>query len=126
MKAYLAGSIFYYGDELRNIEWARRMNIVSGVGENRFAPDAPATREQLAVIDDYFALQQGILQVESTAQPLTFTDAASISPWASAAVAQLQREGVLGGYPDGTFRPQNLVTREEACKVLCEALLFQL
>ena len=108
------------------IEWARRMNIVSGVGENRFAPDTPATREQLAVIVDYFALQQGILQVESTAQPLTFTDAASVSPWASAAVSQLQREGVLGGYPDGAFRPQNPVTREEACKVLCEALLFQL
>ena len=108
------------------IEWARRMNIVSGVGDNRFAPDTPATREQLAVIVDYFALQQGILQVESTAQPLTFTDAASVSPWAAAAVSQLQREGVLGGYPDGTFRPQNLVTREEACKVLCEALLFQL
>ena len=108
------------------IEWARRMNIVSGVGDNRFAPDTPATREQLAVIVDYFALQQGILTVESTAQPLTFTDAASVSPWAAAAVSQLQREGVLGGYPDGTFRPQNLVTREEACKVLCEALLFQL
>jgi hypothetical protein len=25
MKAYLAGSIFYYGDELRNKEWARKL-----------------------------------------------------------------------------------------------------
>lgn len=25
MNAYLAGSIFYYGDELRNIEWARKI-----------------------------------------------------------------------------------------------------
>ena len=25
MKAYLAGSIFYYGDELRNREWAARI-----------------------------------------------------------------------------------------------------
>ena len=108
------------------IEWARRMNIVSGVGENRFAPEQAATREQLAVIVDYFALQQGILSVEREAQPLTFTDAASVSPWAVAAVAQLQHEGVLGGYPDGSFRPQNPVTREEACKILCEALLFQL
>ena len=33
---------------------------------------------------------------------------------------------ITTGYSDGTFRPQNLVTREEACKVLCEALLFQL
>ena len=108
------------------IEWARRMNIVSGVGENRFAPDAPATREQLAVIVDYFALQQGILTADAPADAAPFSDAASISPWAREAVSQLQHEGVLGGYPDGTFRAQNLVTREEACKILCEALLFQL
>ena len=36
----------------------------------------------------------------------------------------LQQAGVLSGYPDGTFRPQNAVTREEACKILCEGLLY--
>ena len=107
------------------IEWARRMNIVQGAGENRFDPDAPATREQLAVIVDYFALQQGAA-LHAVNPPVTFTDAASISPWAKDAVAQLQCAGALGGYPDGSFRPQNRVTREEACKILCEALLFQL
>ena len=107
------------------IEWARRMNIVQGLGENRFDPDAPATREQLAVIVDYFALQQGAA-LSTVNPPVTFTDAASISPWAKDAVSQLQRAGALGGYPDGAFRPQNRVTREEACKILCEALLFQI
>ena len=108
------------------VEWARRMNIVSGVGENRFAPDAPATREQLAVIVDYFALQQGILTAGAPADAAPFADAGAISPWARDAVSQLQQEGVLSGYPDGTFRPQQTVTREEACKILCETLLFQL
>ncbi len=108
------------------IEWARRMNIVSGVGENRFAPDMPATREQLAVIVDYYALQQGILTVDSAPIALPFTDADAVSPWARNAVSQLVRAGALSGYPDGSFRAQQLVTREEACKVLCEALLFQL
>lgn len=108
------------------IEWARRVNIVSGVGENHFAPDAAATREQLAVIVDYFALQQGILTIGAAVGSLPFTDAAAVSPWARDAVAQLQREGVLSGYPNSAFRPQNFVTREEACKILCEALLFPL
>ncbi len=107
------------------IEWARRMNIVQGVGENRFDPDAPATREQLAVIVDYFALQQGAA-LSAANPPVTLTDAASISPWAKDAVSQLQCAGAIGGYPDGSFRPQNRVTREEACKILCETLLFQL
>lgn len=108
------------------IEWARRVNIVSGVGENRFAPDASATREQLAVIVDHFALQQGILKAGEAGGSLTFTDAGAVSAWARDAVAHLAREGVISGYPDGSFRPQNLVTREEACKILCEALLFSL
>ena len=108
------------------IEWARRMNIVSGVGENRFAPDMPATREQLAVIVDYYALQQGILTVDSAPIALPFTAADAVRPWARNTVSQLVRAGALSGYPDGSFRAQQLVTREEACKVLCEALLFQL
>ena len=108
------------------IEWARRVNIVSGVGENRFAPDASATREQLAVIVDHFALQQGILKSGEAGGSLPFTDAGAVSAWARDAVAHLAREGVVSGYPDGSVRPQNLVTREEACKILCEALLFQL
>ena len=44
------------------IEWARQTGVVQGVGENRFAPDAPATREQLAVKDEEFPLCSGFLR----------------------------------------------------------------
>lgn len=107
------------------VEWARQSGVVQGVGANRFSPDSPATREQLAAITVRFAQQQGIA-LPMTEPVRTFADSASISAWAADAVSQLQRAGVLGGYPDGTFRPKAVVTREEACKILFEAILLVL
>ncbi len=107
------------------VEWARQNGIVQGVGGSRFGPDMFATREQLALIAVNFARMQGIALPALHAQTV-FTDSTAISPWAVAEVTQLQRAGVLGGYPDGSFRPQGAVTREEACKILCEAILYGL
>ena len=106
------------------VEWARQNGIVQGTGGSRFSPNAPATREQLAVITVNYARAHGIAltPVQSAA---SFRDQAAVSPWAADAVDALQQAGVLSGYPDGTFRPQNAVTREEACKILCEGLLFR-
>ena len=100
-------------------EWARQTGVVQGTGGNRFSPDAPATREQLAVVAANCA------KLTPVNAPQTFADAARIHAWAADAVSALQQAGVLSGYPDGTFRPQNAVTREEACKILCEGLLFR-
>ncbi|MBD2847870.1 S-layer homology domain-containing protein [Paenibacillus sp. IB182496] len=47
-----------------------------------------------------------------------FRDAQEIPPWAIEAVAMLSREGIVGGYPDGTFRPGAMITREEAAVLL--------
>ena len=38
------------------------------------------------------------------------------------AVTSLNKNGVINGFPDGTFRPQSYVTRAELCKLLVEAL----
>ena len=105
------------------VEWARQNGIVHGVTGDRFCPKDPATREQLAVIISNYAASQGTA-FTSICAPMTFTDNAAISSWASDAVAQLQRAGVLSGYPDGSFRPKDPVTREETAKILCEGLLY--
>ncbi len=38
--------------------------------------------------------------------------------WAEAAINQAYANGRINGYPDGTFRPNNHITRAEAVKVL--------
>ncbi|MDR0930985.1 MAG: S-layer homology domain-containing protein [Clostridiales bacterium] len=41
--------------------------------------------------------------------------------WASRSINILAYEGVLDGYPDGTFKPDNNVTRGEMAKIITEA-----
>lgn len=45
-----------------------------------------------------------------------------LSHWAFAQIEDLTKRGVIGGYTNGTFRPENTVTRAEFTKMLCLAL----
>lgn len=105
------------------VEWARQTGVVQGVSADRFDPNGPATREQLAVIAARCADLQGAW-LRPLIPPVTFTDQSQISPWATESVSRLQQAGSIGGYPDGSFRAQNPVTREEACRILCETLMY--
>lgn len=51
----------------------------------------------------------------------TFTDSYSISPWAAEAVQQALAQGYLAGYADGSFRPQQPVTRAEFTAMVLRA-----
>ncbi|HZG75945.1 MAG TPA: S-layer homology domain-containing protein, partial [Paenibacillus sp.] len=46
-----------------------------------------------------------------------FTDVGA-DYWAYSAIADLSTRGVLGGYPDGKFRPDRVVTRAELAKIM--------
>jgi hypothetical protein len=48
------------------------------------------------------------------APPPVFSDVPS-SYWAYGAINQLSTAGYVYGYPDGTFKPGNQITRAEAC-----------
>ena len=45
--------------------------------------------------------------------------------WAYQAVAQLASQGVVNGYPDGTFKGQNNITRYEMAQMVAKALVRQ-
>ena len=45
--------------------------------------------------------------------------------WAYQAVAQLAAQGVVNGYPDGTFKGQNNITRYEMAQMVAKALVRQ-
>ena len=50
-----------------------------------------------------------------------FTDVGSYQ-WFYSYIQDLTVQGVVNGYPDGTFRPDNKITRAEFCKMLCGVL----
>ena len=52
---------------------------------------------------------------------------ADVTPqdWAYKAVAQLASQGVVNGYPDGTFKGQNNITRYEMAQMVAKAMVRQ-
>ncbi|WP_068776572.1 S-layer homology domain-containing protein [Paenibacillus sp. FJAT-26967] len=51
-----------------------------------------------------------------------FSDQGSISPAKRAAVEEAVKQGLLSGYPDASFRPNQLLTRQELAVLLVKAL----
>ena len=88
---------------------------VKGTGENAFSPDAPLTREALVTI-------LARVHPATPERTASFTDRAQIAAWAAEAVDAAVQQGLVAGYPDGSFRPQAPVTRAEMAKILCAML----
>ena len=103
------------------VAWAAENGVVTGDGDGTFAPDRAATRQETATIFLRLLklLNKTLPEIEEVK---TFTDAADIAAWAEEAVETMQTAGVLTGYPDGSFLPQNPLTRAEAATLLCRFL----
>jgi hypothetical protein len=52
-----------------------------------------------------------------TAQPLPFTDV-PVEYWAYGYIKWAYYQGIIGGYADGTFRPENPATRGQVAKMI--------
>ena len=100
------------------VNWAADNGVVYGVSDTEFAPNDEITRQDMAVMLCRYAEQFGI-QLGTGTPAVTFTDEADIAGYALPAVQALQRAGVISGMPDGSFRPRDTATREQACVVLC-------
>lgn len=100
----------YYADA---VAWAAANGIVTGYDADTFAPDAPITREQLAAILYRCAGASG-----DNAALDGFTDAASVSGYASGAMAWAVDAGLITGMGDGTLAPQGSATRAQTAVIL--------
>ena len=60
--------------------------------------------------------------VPGSAAPASFSDIEG--HWAGAAILRWSEMGVLNGYPDGTFRPNNTVTRGELAAIINKLMHF--
>lgn len=90
--------------------------VTSGFLDGLFRPNDPITREQMA------AMVNRTLRYASESPQLSLKDQDDISPWATDAIAKMTAFKVMGGYPDGTFRPQAFATRAEAATVILNTI----
>lgn len=103
------------------VGWAYAAGLVRGVDATHFAPLAPLSREQAAVILHRLF---GAAAAPATEELPAFADAEAVSPWAADAVGWATARGLLRGMPaDGGLylQPQRAMTRPEAVALLRRA-----
>lgn len=80
--------------------------VVVGYGDGSYGEDRQLSRQELAAL---LVRLQGVA-AKDLSEKSTFSD---VDPWAEGAVAYCQDQGLLVGYPDGTFGGQKPVRKQE-------------
>lgn len=104
-----------------SIAWANEKSIVNGTGNGKFSPNNNITRQDLCVM-----VERYITYVETTTTKrhvvrdvaITFTDEADIDSYAKSAVDKAVIHGLVNGYPDGSFKPKQFITRAECAAII--------
>ena len=91
------------------------MGVLGGYSDGTFRPNAPITRAEFAKIAVSFA------QTNGSAVYSYFTDVKT-TDWFAPYVTTAKDSGLIEGYSDGSFKPENRITRAEACTIVNRVL----
>jgi len=110
----------------QSINELAKLRILNGYPDGTFKPDKEISRAEMTIII------MRILELTSTGKhiPQTSTPSASealqftdkIPDWAREAINKGVVNGIVGGYPDGTFKAEKNITRAEAASMLSRLL----
>lgn len=89
--------------------------IVNGMTEQLYDPNRAVTRAEFATM---LVRAMGLYRYEKTS---TYTDVPK-GKWYNKAVQIASEFGFIKGYPDGSFRPDGEITREEAAVIMSRAM----
>ena len=95
------------------VAFCQELNYMIGYPDGLFRPDEMLTRAELCT---------AILRVAKMTQNETASFDDVVNHWASGYIGALYSAGFVSGYPDGTFKPDNTVTRAEAVAIICRVL----
>ncbi len=89
--------------------------VIEGTGSGTFSPDRDITRAEFAAI-----VVRGLgLNLDKVTTP--FADVAA-SDWYAGAVNAAYEYGLIDGFKDGKFRPNDEITREQALLIIAKAM----
>ncbi|MDJ0898100.1 MAG: DUF3747 domain-containing protein [Xenococcus sp. MO_188.B8] len=111
-----------YQDE---IEQAVALGFIAGFNDNSFRPQDSLTREQLVsmVIGALSTVSDLQIQTPDAATTQIYPDVPG-DRWSAAKIQWAQENQIVKGYEDGSFRPEQPVTRAELMAVLEGAAKF--
>ena len=93
------------------VRFVQERGLMNGIGNGNFAPNAQLSRAQLAQILFNKEGRPGVNYL------LTFSDVAS-EAWYTEAIRWAASQGIVGGYGNGTFGPNDPITREQLAVML--------
>lgn len=101
-----------------NLELCFELQIMVPDSRGRCYPNRSITRAETAVM---VSQALGL----TVADELRFADAQRIPSWAADGVSAVCESGIMRGFPDNTFRPQNNLTRAEAAVIVENILEYR-
>lgn len=101
--------------QFNQIQWLARSGVVEGYQDGSFRPDECVNRVEflkMLYVANGFTLQENITN------PFPDVDE---NAWYSSYVLSAYADGIISGYGDGTFKPEQCVTKPEVLKMASEA-----
>ena len=92
------------------VDYVYKKELMNGTGKNEFSPNISTTRGMIVTI--LYRLE-GSPEVENS----TFTDVANTEYYAKA-VAWGEANGIVKGYGEGIFGPNDIITREQLAAIM--------
>ena len=103
----------WYSESMKTLISA---GLLSGYEDGTVRPDRTMTRAEMIAL---------IVRMKSLAsQPATYTDL-SVGHWAYQMIGSAQAAGIVSGYPDGSFKPDQEVSRAEMVAMINRAFAYK-
>jgi|GEM_PF-4145959 len=96
------------------ILWFAKYHLAAGYTDNSFKPNQSITRAE------FVTLLTRLFTIDPAANDASFTDIQN--SWAKDAITAFANAGLINGYSDGTFRPNQKISREEMVVILSRLL----
>jgi hypothetical protein len=105
----------HFADVPDNAWYAKAVNtlaslgIIKGYKDGTYAPDKAITRAEFTILAVSFSNKAAVNK--------SFTDVSN-THWAYSSIATSAEYGWVNGYPDGTFKPDKIITRAESATIV--------
>ncbi|WP_138753097.1 S-layer homology domain-containing protein [Paenibacillus sinopodophylli] len=101
------------------IEKGVELGIVQGYSDGTFRPNGLITRAE------FVTMLARALKLEGSNSEVAFTDSAQIPAWAAGIVGNVVEAGLIKGYEDQTFRPNQQISRAEIAVIIARAIRLE-
>lgn len=99
---------------------AMKLKLINGYPDNTFKPNNPISRAE------FVSIVVRAFDLKGDKATLSFKDSNEIGDWAKEAIAKAVQAGIINGYDDGTFRPNENIRRSEIAVIIARAMEMKL